>query len=676
MLDAMIIRKLEGTKFYFNDTLMRFLTSASHLPLARRGGEGYLLPAMDSDGNCYMFKFLHNATNEMLSKMKQLRAKKLYSLNKIFVTTEIEVFQSSLVMPGIEHAINITGYRMPFLQGDTLRSLFIDGWNPSLEDRIRLSIELCVGITLLEGMKLIHRDLSPANIIILQGKPGLHIIDFDGHFIEEYANNDNLQCKSYVGLPGYTHRVYNTSDVICKSFSDRMALAVIVFEMMVCGHFYLDHLYGIGRDTLLNQFDIDRGKLVLPDAFRAKWPSGWNLLERAVQVNSPLDAPTPAEWIECLLNFKSSSAAASYNDASMKIDFAIAPTRISVIHPMHIILAFEAGPYFHKYVEKIVKTIILELQCVSRGIKPYFRISLVATESKGIIMVNALSVNSIGYDEIAIGVIESQPNWSETLSLIKNNIKETKYSNKEFPPLILLILDGKNISEDDAVYQNALNIRTTLLPCGSPRLAALALSDCDINKIQKIVDIPEYLIPATSSFVSWLWTILPSIGTPDTSRRQSVRDKNKIISLFYGYAPEDERMCVELEKHLAVLQQQNLITEWHRGKVRPGEEKDLQVEHYLGTSDIIILLISSSFLANKDYYQEKIDLILERHKNKTARVIPLLARPTLWKETPLGILQPLPKNEKPISSWKNKDDAWHAVADEILHIIKEIQSAK
>ena len=35
------------------------------------------------------------------------------------------------------------------------------------------------------------------------------------------------------------------------------------------------------------------------------------------------------------------------------------------------------------------------------------------------------------------------------------------------------------------------------------------------------------------------------------------------LTVFYSYAHEDERLRKKLEKHLSLLRQQGLITEWH-----------------------------------------------------------------------------------------------------------------
>ncbi|NUQ75066.1 MAG: hypothetical protein HUU21_16065 [Polyangiaceae bacterium] len=49
------------------------------------------------------------------------------------------------------------------------------------------------------------------------------------------------------------------------------------------------------------------------------------------------------------------------------------------------------------------------------------------------------------------------------------------------------------------------------------------------------------------------------------------------VDVFISYAPEDEALRVELERHLALLLRERLIEGWHPGRVGPGEERDAAI---------------------------------------------------------------------------------------------------
>jgi hypothetical protein len=67
---------------------------------------------------------------------------------------------------------------------------------------------------------------------------------------------------------------------------------------------------------------------------------------------------------------------------------------------------------------------------------------------------------------------------------------------------------------------------------------------------------------------------------------------------------------------------------------------------------------------------------LEMHDAGQARVIPILLRPVDWTNAPFGRLQALPKDAKPVTSWRNRDEAWQDVAKGIRRAIDEWRSKR
>jgi hypothetical protein len=63
----------------------------------------------------------------------------------------------------------------------------------------------------------------------------------------------------------------------------------------------------------------------------------------------------------------------------------------------------------------------------------------------------------------------------------------------------------------------------------------------------------------------------------------TTRHTKKPVEVFYSYAEADEPLCKELEKHLALLRQQGVVTEWHHckivGNLSGGGDPVAQVTH-------------------------------------------------------------------------------------------------
>ena len=145
------------------------------------------------------------------------------------------------------------------------------------------------------------------------------------------------------------------------------------------------------------------------------------------------------------------------------------------------------------------------------------------------------------------------------------------------------------------------------------------------------------------------------------------------ISLFYSYSHRDEAFRQELEAHLSFLRRGNLIAEWHDRKIDAGDEWKAQIDHHIGTADIVLLLVSADFIASDYCWGEETTKALARHERGEARVIPVILRPCRWTSTPLGKLQAVPKDAKPVSEWSSRDAAFDDIATVIERAVQELR---
>jgi len=145
------------------------------------------------------------------------------------------------------------------------------------------------------------------------------------------------------------------------------------------------------------------------------------------------------------------------------------------------------------------------------------------------------------------------------------------------------------------------------------------------------------------------------------------------ISLFYSYSHRDETLRQELEAHLSFLKRGNLIAEWHDRKIDGGGEWKAQIDHYIGTADIVLLLVSADFIASDYCWGEEMTKALARHERGEARVIPVILRPCRWMSTRLGKLQAVPKDAKAVSEWSNRDAAFDDIATAVERTVQELR---
>jgi hypothetical protein len=147
------------------------------------------------------------------------------------------------------------------------------------------------------------------------------------------------------------------------------------------------------------------------------------------------------------------------------------------------------------------------------------------------------------------------------------------------------------------------------------------------------------------------------------------------IKIFYSYCHVDEEWRNLLEKHLSVLRHQNIIQDWHDRKIIPGAEWEKQISANLNSAQVVLLLMSSDFLASKYCWNIEVKRAIERHNSGEARVIPVIIRPCDWKNTPIGKLLALPTDGKAVTLWTHQDDAFMDIAAGIRRAVEDLTSS-
>src|SRR5437899_2137772 len=122
----------------------------------------------------------------------------------------------------------------------------------------------------------------------------------------------------------------------------------------------------------------------------------------------------------------------------------------------------------------------------------------------------------------------------------------------------------------------------------------------------------------------------------------------EILSIYARDSDKDKKLCDKLFRSLkgslAYLENDGLVSFWDASMVSAGAVFSQVFENHLQSARIILLLISSDFMASDFPFSPKMKKLLEKHHAGETCIIPILLRSTLWKKTPFGELAPLPTN--------------------------------
>jgi hypothetical protein len=145
-----------------------------------------------------------------------------------------------------------------------------------------------------------------------------------------------------------------------------------------------------------------------------------------------------------------------------------------------------------------------------------------------------------------------------------------------------------------------------------------------------------------------------------------------MANLFFSYSHKDEGLRNELEVHLSMLKRQGLISTWHDRRIGAGKGIHSSISDKLESSNVVLLLVSANFLASDYCYDNEMKRALEKDREGTARVIPVILHPCDWKSAPFGSLRATPLDGKPVSMFANQAEALTQIVKDIRCAIEEI----
>lgn len=150
---------------------------------------------------------------------------------------------------------------------------------------------------------------------------------------------------------------------------------------------------------------------------------------------------------------------------------------------------------------------------------------------------------------------------------------------------------------------------------------------------------------------------------------------SQAIRIFFSYAttaPKDSRLFKRLMNHLSLLRERYSIHEWYDSAIAPGNNIAQTIEQFLDNADIIVLLISADFFSEPRCYKLEMMRALEQSKKGAAHLLPVLLSSTDFDISPLTGYELLPLGGRPVSHWKNPEDALAEVAKSIRKVVDEV----
>ena len=144
--------------------------------------------------------------------------------------------------------------------------------------------------------------------------------------------------------------------------------------------------------------------------------------------------------------------------------------------------------------------------------------------------------------------------------------------------------------------------------------------------------------------------------------------------LFYSYCHHDASYRQSMETALELLEQDGLIHSWHDERILPGQSISKEVRLQMDDADILVFLLSKDFIASSECRKEWLYAKNIASSNKPVLRIPIILKHCAWKDL-LGDddVKALPKDAKPVVSFRPQDAAWTDVYNGIKGAVTHLQ---
>ena len=146
------------------------------------------------------------------------------------------------------------------------------------------------------------------------------------------------------------------------------------------------------------------------------------------------------------------------------------------------------------------------------------------------------------------------------------------------------------------------------------------------------------------------------------------------VRLFYSYSHRDELHRDNMEQSLAMLKQNGLLIGWFDRMILPGQQISRKIKQKMGEADIIVFLLSQSFINSKECIKEW-NYAGQLANGKLLFRIPVVLEECAWLDL-LGEddVKALPNDGQPVASFKRDAVAWQQVYEGIKSVVREIRS--
>jgi len=168
-----------------------------------------------------------------------------------------------------------------------------------------------------------------------------------------------------------------------------------------------------------------------------------------------------------------------------------------------------------------------------------------------------------------------------------------------------------------------------------------------------------------------------SPARPGTSTESPARTQGSgtPVTVFISYSHGDQLQMQGLRDHLAAMEVIGEAEIWTDRQIGPGADWDAEIDHRLEYADVVLLLLSSDFIAST-YCRREMERAMARADRGETVVIPILLRQCDWLALPVARYQALPGDGQTVAGARDLDAVRSAVAKKVRKRVTAVLASK
>lgn len=148
--------------------------------------------------------------------------------------------------------------------------------------------------------------------------------------------------------------------------------------------------------------------------------------------------------------------------------------------------------------------------------------------------------------------------------------------------------------------------------------------------------------------------------------------QQKRLRLFLSYSHKDAGLRDVFQENLALLEEDGLLVSWFDGKILASAEWDKEIRTELEKADVVVFLISTTFLNSKYIRGVEMKRAVERREQGEAELVSVVLENCEWKGRDFTKYQLVQPGGKPVRGWGRHRNAFNEVEKALRKVINDV----